>query len=119
MPNKILEKKRWLGVFVILPFLIQISDNPSAQEVGTNPEFLMVEPDTQAEDPFAAVLDPLMDANLIPGFYFSVHQNGEKVYERIKGTADLQTNLTPSEDTIYFMASMTKPIVTAAVLKLV
>ena len=120
MPNKILEKKRWLGVFVILPFLIQTpTDNPSAQEVGTNPDFLMVEPDTEAEDPFAAVLDPLMDAKLIPGFYFSVHQNGEKVYERIKGSADLQTNLTPSEDTIYFMASMTKPIVTAAVLKLV
>jgi len=76
-------------------------------------------PDSPQTDEFATVLDPLVSEKLIPGYYFAVYKNGEKVYERSKGSSDDDTDLTPADDTLFAFMSMSKPLISLAVMKLI
>ena len=76
-------------------------------------------PDHPQTDEFAAVLDPLVIEKLIPGYYFAVYKNGEKVYERSKGSSDDDTGLKPADTTLFAFMSMSKPLISLAVMKLV
>ncbi|MDG1004664.1 MAG: serine hydrolase, partial [Emcibacteraceae bacterium] len=75
---------------------------------------LAAEPISTLESEFARVLNPLTAKRLVPGYYFAVYKNGEKVFERAEGQADEQEKLLPSENTLYAVASMTKPLTALA-----
>ena len=68
---------------------------------------------------YSKILNPLIQNKTIPGYYFSLYKNGEKIFELTDGLADESSNLKPGEKTLYAIASMTKPITTLAVLKLI
>jgi len=70
----------------------------------------------------AAALDRALDSALeehrIVGGLLLVAQHGEPVYQRAAGFADRERNLPVRLDTLFRYASLTKPIVTAALLAL-
>ncbi len=81
-----------------------------------------------ASDPTAAAdlterMDAAIDAAIaedrIVGTVVLVAQGGEVVYARAAGLADREAGVPMAEDTIFRLASVTKPIVTAAVMQLV
>lgn len=71
----------------------------------------------------AATLDPIVDAALaegrIAGGVVLVAKNGALAYARAAGQADVDAGRAMTQDTIFRASSLTKPIVTAAVLALV
>src|SRR5687768_11333471 len=71
----------------------------------------------------AAALDPVVDAALaegrIAGAVVLVAKDGALAYARAAGQADLETGRPMARDAIFRASSLTKPIVTAAVLALV
>ena len=71
----------------------------------------------------AATLDPIVDAALaegrIAGGVVLVAKKGALAYARAAGQADVASGLAMTRDTIFRASSLTKPIVTAAVLALV
>jgi CubicO group peptidase (beta-lactamase class C family) len=85
-------------------------------QVATAEDAPVVSPMTQA---YAQLLDPMIDEQLIPGYYLAVYKNGQQVVDLARGFADEEASLLPSQDVLYFIASMTKPIVSLATLKLV
>ena len=64
------------------------------------------------------VLDPLTDQRLIPGYFLTLHRSGEVLLEISEGFADDESKLMPSEQTLYAVASMTKPLTALASVKL-
>ncbi|HEY0650644.1 serine hydrolase domain-containing protein [Phenylobacterium sp.] len=71
----------------------------------------------------AAALDPVVDAALaeerLAGAVVLVAKDGALAYARAAGHADLETGRPMTRDAIFRASSLTKPIVTAAVLSLV
>lgn len=71
----------------------------------------------------AARLDPIVDAALaegrIAGAVVLVGRKGERAYARAAGQADVEAARPMTLDTIFRASSLTKPMVTAAVLSLV
>lgn len=71
----------------------------------------------------AAALDPIVDAALsegrLAGGVVLVAKDGALAYARAAGQADLETGRAMTRDAIFRASSLTKPIVTAAVLSLV
>lgn len=78
--------------------------------------------ETQTLIPRAA-LDQSIDAAIaerrLVGGYLAVSRNGELVYERAVGLADRESNAAFTPDTIVRLASVTKPIVSVAALRLI
>ena len=78
---------------------------------------------TAAQDKRAARLDAVIDAairdEVIVGAVVLVAEDGELVYRRTAGHADREAGRRTSEDTIFRLASVTKPLVAAAALSLV
>ena len=64
------------------------------------------------------VLDPLTDQRLIPGYFLTLHRSGETLLEISEGFADDELQLVPSKQTLYSIASMTKPLTALATVKL-
>jgi len=71
----------------------------------------------------AARLDPIVDAALtegrVAGAVVLVGRQGERVYARAAGKSDIEAGRDMTLDTIFRASSLTKPMVTAAVLSLV
>ncbi|MBI1200724.1 MAG: serine hydrolase [Phenylobacterium sp.] len=71
----------------------------------------------------AAALDPLIDAALaegrIAGAVVLLARDGQLAYARAAGLADIEANRPMARDAIFRASSLTKPIVTAAVLSLI
>ncbi len=67
--------------------------------------------DVQAlEEAYAELLDPFVDQKRLPGYYFALYRDGLPVLVRARGFADEKTQLPPSGQTLYAVASMTKPL---------
>ena len=66
-----------------------------------------------------ANLQPLIDENKVPGFVTVVARNGKVVHSEAFGSMDVERRKAMRPDTIFRMASMTKPITGAAVMILV
>ena len=64
-------------------------------------------------------LDKLYDNGNIPNYVLAVAKDGEIFFETIRGNKDVKTDSPVGLDTIYLVASMTKPIATTAALILV
>ncbi|MCX5572196.1 serine hydrolase domain-containing protein [Kaistia nematophila] len=75
-----------------------------------------------AQDKRAARLDAVIDAairdGVIVGAVVLVAEDGELVYRRTAGHADREAGRRTTEDTIFRLASVTKPLVAAATLSL-
>jgi CubicO group peptidase (beta-lactamase class C family) len=65
------------------------------------------------------VIDTAISGETIVGAVVLVHQNGSPVYERTAGYADRESGKATTTDTIFRMASVTKPLVAATALALV
>jgi CubicO group peptidase (beta-lactamase class C family) len=69
-----------------------------------------------------AVIDSAIDAALgekrIVGGVVLAMQDGERVYSRAAGLADRERNIPMREDAVFRLASLTKPVVTAAALRM-
>jgi CubicO group peptidase (beta-lactamase class C family) len=65
-----------------------------------------------------AVLDAALGSRIV-GCVVLVHIGGERVYARAAGFADREAGKPVREDTIFRLASVTKPIVAAAALRLI
>ena len=75
-----------------------------------------------AQDPLAgvtAVLDKYVDAGELAGAVSLVYHRGEVVQVSARGVQDLETGAPMARDTIFGLASMTKPITAVAVMMLV
>lgn len=66
-----------------------------------------------------AVIDRALAEKRIVGTVVLVAQDGRLVYRRAAGLADREAGRAVREDTVFLYASLTKPIVTAAALRLV
>lgn len=66
----------------------------------------------------AAITSALDDKRLVGTVVF-VARDGEIVHRRAAGLADRESGLAMREDTIFRLASITKPIVTIAAMRLV
>jgi CubicO group peptidase (beta-lactamase class C family) len=65
------------------------------------------------------VIDAAISGETIVGAVVLVHENGRPVYERAAGYADRESGKKTAKDTIFRMASVTKPLVAATALALV
>ncbi|WP_332913114.1 serine hydrolase domain-containing protein [Algoriphagus boritolerans] len=59
-----------------------------------------------------------IDEGRLPGVVTLVYKNGEKVHESALGYNDFSAKTPASSDQIYYIQSMTKPIITAAFMML-
>lgn len=66
-----------------------------------------------------AILDPLTEEQLLPGYYLGVFDSTGKIFELSQGSAAEAGGLRPSSEALYAIMSMTKPIVSFAVLALI
>ena len=65
------------------------------------------------------VIDRALESGKITGVVMLVRRNGEPVYSRAAGLADREAGIPVAFDTIFRMASVTKPIVAATALAMV
>jgi len=65
-----------------------------------------------------AAIDTAMGAHIV-GCVVLVHELGKRIYGRVAGFADREAGIAVREDTIFRLASVTKPIVAAAALKMI
>ncbi len=80
----------------------------------------MSRPDfTEAPARLDAVIDRTLSENRIVGCVVLVARDGEVLYRRAAGYADRETGRAMREDSIFRLASISKPIVTAAAMRLV
>jgi len=79
--------------------------------------------DERPSSTLAAALDPILDAALaegrIAGAVVLVGRRGERAYARAAGLADVEAGRPMALDAIFRASSLTKPMVTAAMLSLV
>ena len=71
------------------------------------------------DNPFADYFDPMVDDLFIPGYYLAVFDKSGKIYERGYGYADESINLVPSGEVLYSIQSLTKPLTSLLILRLV
>tara|TARA_B100000212_G_scaffold86295_1_gene62856 strand:+ start:668 stop:1963 length:1296 start_codon:yes stop_codon:yes gene_type:complete len=65
------------------------------------------------------LVEPLVDEGRLPNYLISIYKNEKLVFETKKGFQDYENQIPIASDTIFWQASMSKPIVAAAVLKLI
>ncbi len=66
-----------------------------------------------------SILDPLVDEQLLPGFYLGVFDSEGLVLDVTRGKAAEAGELKPGPDILYAIMSMTKPIVSFAAIQLI
>ena len=66
-----------------------------------------------------SLLDGLYEKGQIPNYAVEIRRHGEKVYSAYRGNTEIGGNLSVDENTLFWVASMGKPIVSTAVLKLI
>ena len=66
-----------------------------------------------------SILDPLVEEQLLPGFYLGVFDSGGLVLDVTRGKAAEAGELKPGPDILYAIMSMTKPIVSFAAIQLI
>ena len=66
-----------------------------------------------------SILDPLVDEQMLPGYYLGVFDDKSSLFEVSMGSTREASELSPSGDVLYAIMSMTKPIVSFAALRLI
>ena len=65
------------------------------------------------------LLDGLYEKGQIPNYAVEIRKNGKSVYAAYRGDTELGGSVPVGADTIFWVASMGKPIVSSAVLRLI
>ncbi|MDP2042286.1 MAG: serine hydrolase domain-containing protein [Algoriphagus sp.] len=73
---------------------------------------------TERLDRYDAYFQKEIDEGRLPGVVTLVYKNGEKVHESTLGYSDLTAKTPTRSDQIFYIQSMTKPIITAAFMML-
>tara|TARA_B100000927_G_scaffold180264_1_gene145199 strand:+ start:272 stop:1567 length:1296 start_codon:yes stop_codon:yes gene_type:complete len=109
---KIKSKIKYLFTFILAVQLNNLSsyeqDTPESQ--GLSSEVL---------NTLVPLVEPLVDEGRLPNYLISIYKNEKLVFETKKGFQDYENQIPIASDTIFWQASMSKPIVAAAVLKLI
>lgn len=66
-----------------------------------------------------ALLSPLVDEQLLPGYYVAVYDGEAMLFDEKQGLANETNDLKPGADVLYAVMSMSKPVITFAALRLV
>ena len=66
-----------------------------------------------------AELDPYVEDGRLPNYLLSVYHKGKLIFEAQKGHTDIALEKPIERDTIFWIASMTKPVTSVAALQLV
>jgi CubicO group peptidase (beta-lactamase class C family) len=102
-----LSKTQFRLIFVALLF---VSSSVIAQTQTTLSEKRL--------DRYDSYLQSEIDQGRIAGAVTLIYKNGEKVHEKALGLSDLDTKAEMKTDQIFYIQSMTKPIITAAFMML-
>jgi CubicO group peptidase (beta-lactamase class C family) len=70
-------------------------------------------------DSLRPIVEPLVDEGRLPNYLISIYKNEKLVFEAKKGFQDYDNKIPVATDTIFWQASMSKPMVAAGVLKLI
>ncbi len=65
------------------------------------------------------LLDNLYENGHIPNYVVVISKNGENIYSVSRGATELGGSIMAGKDTIYAIASMSKPIVASGILRLI
>lgn len=68
---------------------------------------------------FEPIVENEMEAQMIPGLCFSVVKDGDMVYAKAFGVKSLRTGERMTVDSLFHMASLTKPLVATSIMQLV
>jgi len=79
----------------------------------------MAQNSNKMETQIDQVVQKAIEENRIVGTVIIVAKDGKVVYEKASGYADLETKKPMQKDEIFLLASVTKPIVTAVVMKFI
>ena len=82
----------------------------------TKPEAIGMSPERLAE--IARVIDADVEKGRLPGAVIAIARRGKLVYSEAFGFRDKQAGVAMTKDTIFNIASMTKPMVALAALQL-
>jgi N-acyl-D-amino-acid deacylase len=107
---------RWAMVLIVLGVPALAASQQPADPYARVPMTGKAGPGLETFD--RAVLD-LMDRHGIPGAALAIARDGKLVYARGFGWSDISSNTAVKPDTLFGMASISKPITAMAVLKLV
>ena len=96
--------------FVLYLFFLSSFGNALAQDLSFNTEKLV------ALDAF--ILDEI-EANRIAGAEVYIHHNGEAVWHKALGKSNSEGPEALKKNSLYYIQSMTKPIISTAIMQLV
>ena len=65
------------------------------------------------------LVEPLVDQGKLPNYLISIYKDNKLMFQSLRGYRDVDSKTEITEDTIFWQASMSKPIVSVAVLKLI
>ena len=100
----------WQVALIIMGLSLLVS-GVKAESLSANPEF-----DPQKLEAIGAIVDGLYEDGLIPNYVVDIQRRGETIYHIERGKTQIGTGQEVNNQTIYAIASMTKPIVSTAVL---
>ena len=98
------------GLAVLLPHLLSAADAPALSETGK------AHPALQS---FDTLMRRFLRENAIPGGALAVAKDGRLVYARGFGLADVERRESVQPDSLFRIASISKPITAVAILRLV
>ena len=103
----------WQAALITMGALLFVL-GAKAESVSTSPEF-----DPQKLEAIGAIVDGLYEDGLIPNYVVDIQRRGETIYHIERGKTQIGAGEEVNNQTIYAIASMTKPIVSTAVLRLI
>ena len=103
----------WQAALIIMGASLFVS-GVKAESLSANPEF-----DPQKLEAIGVIVDGLYEDGLIPNYVVDIQRRGETIYHIERGKTQIGTGQEVNNQTIYAIASMTKPIVSTAVLRLI
>ena len=110
-------RKNFLKSIILLSSCLLLSNIFASKLPEANPEEYGFSKNKLSE--LKPMLDPIVDEGKLPNYLVAIYTDGKLIYQSMKGKADEEKNIPIAHDTIFAQFSMTKPIVSAAILQLV
>tara|TARA_B100000579_G_scaffold27254_1_gene19195 strand:- start:1582 stop:2883 length:1302 start_codon:yes stop_codon:yes gene_type:complete len=107
----------FLRKYLLIPGIILILSSPAFSYDKADPESQGLS--SEVLNSLIPLVEPLIDEGKLPNYLISIYKNEKLVFESMKGYRDYENQVPITGDTIFWQASMSKPIVAAAVLKLI
>jgi CubicO group peptidase (beta-lactamase class C family) len=105
-----------ISKYILSGLLIVLSNSSFSYDTAT-PESQGLS--SEVLDSLRPIVEPLVDEGRLPNYLISIYKNEKLVFEAKKGFQDYDNKIPVATDTIFWQASMSKPMVAAGVLKLI